>query len=204
VATMQRSSVVEIAPCFRVSSPADAVVTDGVSIVLRAGGAFGDGRHETTQLCLQAVAAFAPRPRRAWRLLDFGSGTGILSIAAAKLGATAHGVEIDREAIALAMENTRLSGVDERATFGESLASATGAFDLVVANILRRVLLAAADELAARLAGDGTLVLSGLVATDVPEVSSRYAKLLGDRRGEIYERGDWRALVWRGARRASS
>jgi ribosomal protein L11 methyltransferase len=194
---MRSSAVVEVAPCFRIVSPSCTPPADGVSIVLQAGAAFGDGRHETTQLCLQAIAAFAPRPRREWRLLDFGSGSGILSIAAAKLGAVAHGVEIDADAIAIAGVNARLSGVEDRVTFALALALEAGSFDVVVANILRRVLLDAADDLVSRVAPAGVLVLSGLVSTDVPEVSAHYAKRLGGRRPEIYERGEWRALAWR-------
>jgi ribosomal protein L11 methyltransferase len=76
--------------------------------------------------------------------------------------------------------------------------SATGRFDLVVANILRAVLLEFAPALARLHARGGTLVLSGLVSTDVPEVSARYAALLGGVRPEVYEREDWRAVVRRG------
>jgi ribosomal protein L11 methyltransferase len=198
VVPMQRDAAVEIAPYFHVVPPDALRRDDGVSIVLKSGAAFGDGKHETTQLCLQAVAAFAPRPVRPWSLLDFGSGTGILSIAAARLGATAHGVEIDEASTALAEENVHLNALDGSITFTRSLPGAT--FDVVVANILRGVLVAAADDLVAHLAASGTLVLSGLVWTDVPAVSAVYAKRLGGRRPEIYERGEWRALAWRGNR----
>jgi ribosomal protein L11 methyltransferase len=70
--------------------------------------------------------------------------------------------------------------------------------DFVVANILRPVLLSFARELASLLAPGGVLVLSGLVSTDVPEVSARYTPLLREKRPEVYEREEWRALVWRG------
>lgn len=66
----------EIPPWFRVIHAA-APVDDASAIVLRPGRAFGDGRHETTQLCLQTIGHFAPRPRRPFRLLDLGSGSGI-------------------------------------------------------------------------------------------------------------------------------
>jgi ribosomal protein L11 methylase PrmA len=77
------------------------------------------------------------------------------------------------------------------------IADATGPFELVVANILRGVLLAFADALSGVCARGGALVLSGLVSTDVPEVSASYAPRLGGARPEVYEREDWRALVWR-------
>lgn len=66
-----------------------------------------------------------------------------------------------------------------------------------MANVLRQVLLEQARALTARLAPDGVLVLSGLVSTDVPELSAHYAPLFAGRRPEIYERAEWRALVWR-------
>ena len=196
---MQASNpIIDIPPRFRVVRPScSALPPDGVVIVLREGSAFGDGRHETTQLCLQAIAAFAPRTKQDWRMLDFGSGTGILSIGAAKLGATALGIEIDADAIASATENAQLSSVEDRVSFAPALPPAHAAFDLVVANILRGVLVDVARELVACLAPAGTLVLSGLVSTDVPEVSASYASRLGGQRPEIYQRGEWRALAWR-------
>lgn len=159
--------------------------------------AFGDGSHETTRLSLEAVNALAPRDREGWRLLDFGSGSGILAIAAAMRGATAVGVEIDEAALAVSVENARTNDVTERTSFLRSLEDAPGPFDLVVANILAGVLVAFADALVVRLASNGALVLCGLVATDVPVLIATYAPLLEARRPEIYERGEWRALVWR-------
>jgi ribosomal protein L11 methyltransferase len=163
--------------------------------------AFGDGSHETTRLSLEAVRALAPRDRReGWRLLDFGSGTGILAIAAALRGAEAIGVEIDEAALAVSAENARLNGVAARTTFARSLDDAPGTFDLVVANILAGVLIAFADALVARVAPNGALILCGLVATDVPVLVATYAPKVAGRRPEIYERGEWRALVWRAPR----
>jgi ribosomal protein L11 methyltransferase len=132
-------------------------------------------------------------------MLDFGSGSGILAIAAARLGAEVDAIEIDSAAVANAEENVRLNGVGEKVRFSPRLDDARGPYALSVANILRPVLLEFAQALAARVAPGGTLVLSGLVATDVPEVSVRYAGLLGGARPDIYQRGDWRALVWQQA-----
>lgn len=161
------------------------------------GPAFGDGRHETTQLCLQSVGALAPRTD-GWRFLDWGSGTGILSIAAAKLGAArAVGVDIDEASNAIARANAVRNGVGDRVSFDATLPADAGRFELVVANILRGVLNDLAGEIASGVAGGGTLVLSGLVATDVPDVATRYASLLAGHRPEVYTRGEWRALVWR-------
>ncbi len=187
---------IEIPPCWRVVPPSRTGHGTGIRVVLEPGAGFGTGTHETTQLCLQAIAALGPRGLP-WRMLDFGSGSGILAIAAAKLGATVQAIEIDPGALAHAERNARLNGVAERISWLRTLAGASGSFELVVANILRPVLLAHADELLARCDPAGTLVLSGLVSTDVPEVSVRYGSRLTGKRPQIHERGDWRALVWR-------
>ncbi|AUX38288.1 MULTISPECIES: 50S ribosomal protein L11 methyltransferase [Sorangium] len=192
-----RPTILEVPPRFRVvTGPWDAEA-DERTIVLGPSHAFGDGRHESTRMCLQALAAFAPRG--GFRLLDVGSGTGILSIAAAKLGGEAIGVDIDAAAIAIAAESARRSAVEARVRFATTWPD--GGFDLVVANILRDVLTELAPLIAARLAPLGTLILSGLVSTDVPEIVARYAPLLAGRRPEIFERGAWRTLVWRLAAR---
>jgi ribosomal protein L11 methyltransferase len=169
---------------------------DGAELAIEAGPGFGDGTHETTQLCLQALVALAP-PIGPWRMLDFGSGSGILAIGAAKLGAVVDAVEIDALARAHATRNAQAHAVSDRIHQVCTLEDTCGAFNFTVANILRAVLLEFADALVARLAHDAALVLSGLVSTDVPQVGARYATLLRGERPEVYERGEWRALVWR-------
>jgi ribosomal protein L11 methyltransferase len=186
---------IDVAPSWQIVSH-DAVARAGsLPLRLTPGPGFGDGRHPTTQLCLQALAALAPRGRT-WRLLDFGSGSGILSIAGARLGATADAVEIDPGAIEHARRNLAVNDAAASVRQLTAIDDAMGPFDIVVANILRSVLLSFAKPLVERVAADGALVLSGLVSTDVPEVGSAYARLLGAR-PEVYERGEWRGLVWR-------
>jgi ribosomal protein L11 methyltransferase len=188
---------IHVAPRWQIL-PLDGVApADALALRLAPGPGFGDGRHPTTQLCLQAIAALAPRGRP-WRLLDFGSGSGILSIAGARLGATVDAVEIDPRAIEHARRNLQANGFVDGVRFLRSLDETTGPFDLIMGNILRSVLLSYADALVGLRAGGGALVLSGLVSTDVPEVSARYAPLFAGVRPEVYEREDWRALLWRG------
>jgi ribosomal protein L11 methyltransferase len=191
--TSETEDTIDVPPRWQILAP-EAVARGGtLSIRLVSGPGFGDGKHPTTQLCLQAMAALAPRGRP-WRLLDVGSGSAILSIAGALLGASVDAVEIDERAIGHAAVNLAASGVAAQVRQVRTLAQAGARFDLVVANILRPVLLDLAKELAPKR--EGSLVLSGLVSTDVPETSARYARLLG-RRPEIYEADEWRALVWR-------
>lgn len=163
------------------------------TLVVRPSHAFGDGTHETTRTCLQALAAFCPKAP--FRVLDVGSGSGILSIAAAKLGGTAHGVEIDERANEVARRAALDNEVAEAVTFTTSWPD--DVFDVVVANILRDVLLALAPAIVARLAPRGVLVLSGLVSTDVPAVVSSYGPRLPHHRLDVFERDVWRTLTYR-------
>ncbi len=186
-----------VPPRWQIVSPSALAPEGCLPLRLAPGSGFGDGRHPSTQLCLQALPALAPRDR-AWRLLDFGSGSGILSIAGARLGATVDAVEIDLHAIAHARENLAMNGVAANVRQHTALDGAAGPFDVVAANILRPVLLAFAAPLVDRVAG-GALILSGLVSTDVPELIAAYAPLLAAR-PEVYELDEWRALVWRAPR----
>lgn len=172
-------------------------MADATTLVVRPSHAFGRD-HESTEMCLQALAAFAPPAP--FRMLDVGSGTGVLSIAAARLGGEAVGIDIDEAANVEAEANARLNDVADRVSFGttwpEPSKRATGAsFDVVIANILCEVLLTLAPDVIAHTRG--LLVLSGLVSTDVPAILAAYVPKLGGRRPEIFERGRWRALVWR-------
>jgi ribosomal protein L11 methyltransferase len=118
-------------------------------------------------------------------MLDFGSGSGILAIGAARLGAVVDAVEIDALAGAHGERNARANCVDDRIRHARTLEGTRGPFDFAVANILRSVLLEFAGALVSRLAPGATLVLSGLVSTDVPEVSVHYGSLLGDEAGGV-------------------
>jgi ribosomal protein L11 methyltransferase len=168
----------------------------GKELVLSSGEGWGNGSHETTQLCLQALALFAPQRKNNWRMLDFGMGSGLLAIGGAKLGAQVEGIEIDEAGIRHGKENVHLNDVGNQVRISRTLDGIDGPFDLIVANILRPILLEFASELSCRLGSTGTLILSGLVATDLPEVSVRYSALLKSRGPEIYCKGDWRVLVW--------
>lgn len=200
---------VSVPPYWEILPPWREKPADPKSKIIRInpGAGFGTGTHETTQLCLQAVA-FALRSMPAGTsVLDFGSGSGILSIAAARLGAIVDGVEIDPLAIDNATENLalntalnspdgQLSGKVRFALTLDALEGPARKYDIVLANILRPVLIEFSELLVGRLARPGKVVLSGLIATDLPDVITRYSALLGGIRPEIFERGEWRALVF--------
>lgn len=159
-------------------------------IWLDPGGAFGTGTHETTALCLDWLAG--AHGLRGASVLDFGCGSGILAIAAALLGAVrVSAVDIDPEAVAVARANVALNRVEDRIALGQP-DSASGAHDILLANILLEPLLALAPRFAGLLADGGSLVLSGLLVNQVPRVLEAYAA--GFTMAAAVTRGDW-ALV---------
>jgi ribosomal protein L11 methyltransferase len=173
------------------------VASDGTAtIFVEPGLGFGTGLHETTQLCLAALSALH-RDGRLERVLDFGSGSGILGIAAAVLGATrVDAVEIDHHVHKAVAANANRNGVAERVVITAHLPAEAAPYDLVVANIVAPVLLEHAAALCRRVKPQrGCLVLSGLLADDVPAVADRYTAELGCR-PLVRERGDWRCLVF--------
>jgi ribosomal protein L11 methyltransferase len=125
--------------------------------------AFGTGLHPTTRLCLEALEARADRGPLG-RVLDVGCGSGILSIAAIKLGATrALGVDIDPIAIEATLANARHNRAGRRIRAREgSVPSGEGPFDTLLANLIAGILVELAPHLAAEVVPGGTLVASGI------------------------------------------
>lgn len=170
-------------------------------IFLTPGAGFGTGTHETTQLCLQAISKAAAKrgSLNGVKALDFGSGSGILSVASASLGAHVDGVEIDPLAIDNAHHNLSLNTVLGQVRFHTGLNEVSGQADLILANILKPVLLAFREQLLEKLKENCLgFILSGLMDPDAEEVRKAYAghpKLLA-KRFEVLAQGEWRALVW--------
>lgn len=166
--------------------------SDAVVVVIEPGMAFGTGQHETTHLCLAALDALASSAHRPARVLDVGCGTGILSIAAARLwGAQVEGIDVDEAALRCAQDNLAPNGVEERVTLSATpLSEVQSRYPLVIANIIAPVLLALAEELVAHVAPGGSLWLSGVLETQVSEVRERYAAL-GCMVTEHAQRGEW-------------
>lgn len=181
----------------REAGPTAPEAGPGTKVVIDPGIGFGTGMHPTTRLCLAALAAPAGATRGD-RVLDFGSGSGILAIAAALLGAArVDAVEIDHRVHDAIRRNARLNGVEERLAVHTVLPEgpATRAYDLVVANIVAAVLVAHAEALVSRVRCGGELVLSGLLAADLPAVRKCYGAL-GAPEPSLVEDGGWFALVF--------
>ncbi len=202
---MARASFEPIAvPGFGVVRPAwddgwaEIGPTGDAEIFIAPGLGFGTGLHETTQMCLGALADRQRRGGRLARVLDYGSGSGILGIAAAVLGAEqVDAVEIDTSVHDALRANTRRNGVDMRIQLTGGLPTETIVYDVVVANIVASVLIEHATDLCDRVGRHGgELVLSGLLVDELPAVADRYAALLGST-PSIRGRGDWRCLSFR-------
>ncbi|MFN7408566.1 MAG: 50S ribosomal protein L11 methyltransferase [Pseudomonadota bacterium] len=144
-------------------------------IRLDPGLAFGTGSHPTTQMVLRWIAANEAALRGA-RVLDYGCGSGILAIAAARFGAAeVVAVDIDPAAVGATADNARRNGVGLQAGRPET---AHGGFDVVLANILARPLELLAPLLTGHLNAGGRLVLSGILERQAPTLAAAYAPLL--------------------------
>ena len=156
------------------------VRANDLAIEIEAALAFGTGHHGTTLGCLRALVAELKR-RRPARVLDVGTGTGILGFAAARaLHVPVVAGDLDPEAVATARGNARLNGLGPLMRLYQgpgvrhALANRSRGFDVVFANILARPLKRLAPSLTAVVAEDGVLILSGLIERDVPGVLSTY------------------------------
>jgi ribosomal protein L11 methyltransferase len=180
---------------FRIAPPWDLPPDRKDLLIVVPGRAFGTGTHETTRLCLAALEQLAGEGPIG-RVLDLGTGAGLLAVAAAKLGARAvTALDIDPEAIESARLQVRLNQVEVRllrADGGRPLRG--GVFDLICANLTVPLLRERRDEMARLLAPGGTLILSGMLAVDAPGLAAAYAGLGVVRPGQ---EGEWAALLVR-------
>jgi ribosomal protein L11 methyltransferase len=163
---------------------------EGVNIILDPGMAFGTGTHATTALCLEWLSQQILTDKT---VVDYGCGSGILAIAALKLGARyAWGVDVDPRAVEVSVNNAERNGVVGRYRAGVpgSLPPDT-TFDVVIANILADTLIRLAPEIAGRVAENGRLVLSGILAGQVDAVAAHYPEFSFEQR--LQE--DWAALI---------
>ncbi|HZY67566.1 MAG TPA: 50S ribosomal protein L11 methyltransferase [Devosia sp.] len=171
-----------------------------IPLRIEAAQAFGTGHHETTTGCLEAIERTL-KHRRPRRMLDVGTGTGVLAIALAKRTRTpVLASDIDPVATRTTVDNARDNGVATliRAVTAPGLnhiAIARGApYDLIVANILAGPLVALAPGMARAAASGATIILSGLLATQAAWVANAYRQQ-GVMLSERLVRGDWATLI---------
>ena len=185
-----------IRPSWETESLPDAVV-----VTLDPGMAFGTGTHGTTRLCLEFIARLHDQGNTARRVLDVGTGSGILAIAAVALGAhNAVACDIDPVACDTTRENAAINNCSEQIwVTQEPLESISGDYDLVVANILAEENVRLATALCARVAPGGYLVLSGILEEKVAYVTHVFNTLF-DLPPKIDYAGEWACIQYqRGA-----
>lgn len=177
--------------------PAEADVPDAAVIRLDPGLAFGSGTHPTTALCLQWLDTLADEGLLAGqRVLDYGCGSGILALAALRLGAgSAAGVDNDPQAIQASGDNAARNGVGERLALHLPEDEPDASYPVVVANILASALDALAERLAARVAPGGRIALSGILAGQEQELLRRYATWFDEL--EVAHQEDWVRITGR-------
>jgi ribosomal protein L11 methyltransferase len=159
-----------------------------VNLILDPGMAFGTGSHPTTRLCLEWLERTVDA---ACSVLDYGCGSGILAIAAARLGAgRVAGVDIDPLAVEAARANAERNGVS--ALFADSAEPVAGEYDLVVANILSNPLRVLAPAICAHVRSGGQLALSGILREQAEEIIGIYAQWLPMQVADVRE--DWVCL----------
>jgi ribosomal protein L11 methyltransferase len=169
---------------------------DDVVLALDPGMAFGTGLHPTTRLCLAAIEALADRGVLVGaRVLDVGCGSGILAIAALRLGASrALGVDTDPIAVEATVANARRNGLSRRIQArGGSLPSDEPAHDVVLANLIAGVLVPLAPSLCDELRPGGTLLASGIFLDRERDVQAAFETVGLDVSGRSVE-GEWVAL----------
>lgn len=170
--------------------------TDRTVITMDPGMAFGTGTHETTSLCLEVLDE---RVKGGERMLDIGTGSGILAIAALKLGAAeAEGVDIDPMCVRTAGENAERNGVQDRlrVLVGDLSDKASGVYNIITANIVAAAILSLAPHVPALMAPDAVFIASGIIDTRKDEVLEGL-RAAGLDPIEVHEKRGWVCIVCR-------
>lgn len=163
-------------------------------IKLDPGAAFGTGAHATTYLCLQLLEKYVT-PQKI--MLDIGTGSGILAVAASLLGAKeSFGVDIDELSVKTARENAERNGVSHSVSFrvGDLAEKVNGKYDIVCANIVADVIMRLFESAAQYMKDDGLLIVSGIIDMRAREVEASAARH-GFKIKESLEREEWHAYV---------
>ncbi len=171
----------------------EAVDPSDLPIRMDPGMAFGTGTHPSTQLCLILMENYV---RAGDRVFDVGTGSGILSIAAARLQAgPIVASDIDEVAVQATLENAILNGVEDKIVVKQGSADAfDGSFDLIVINILAEIIVYLLPDAVTRLAPQGRILLAGIIAEQEHLVQAKITEL-GLTVIERLNRGDWIGLA---------
>ncbi len=179
---------------FAVVPSWEDIDTDKIKIMLDPGMAFGHGGHETTSLCLELLADIV---QKGDAVLDVGCGSGILGIAAAKLGAKKIvAVDIDSVAVRVAGENAKLNGVSDimQINCGNLADTVKGSFEVVCANIVASAVIALAPGVIPLLSSTGVFISSGIIEERADEVAAALTEL-GLKVKDVHRKNGWVAIT---------
>lgn len=169
--------------------------TDRITITIDPGMVFGTGHHETTRRCLMMLERFSHK-RNGMSLLDVGTGTGILAVAASKLGFQ-HAIAVDTDPVAVdtARQNIEINGINTVKVKKGVIVDVEGTFDVIVANLYAELLLGAAREIVHKLNPEGIAILSGMLAGQEDEVIESMKQAGLTLREKVCD-GEWISLVF--------
>ena len=169
-------------------------VEDDIIIELDPGMAFGTGTHHTTVMCIRALEDVI---KPGYTVFDVGTGSGILAVAAAKLGANfVHAIDLDPVAVRVATENITFNKVTETVTItqGDLLTGVSGKADVIVANIIADIIIKMLPDVRTRLADTGVFIASGIISERLSDVTQALIEneFIIDK---VIEEGGWVAIV---------
>ena len=174
--TIEIGSVLMIKPSWSKQKPRSGQAV----VILDPGLSFGTGQHATTSFCLERIVALRPKYQERKKMLDMGSGSGILAISAAKLGyEKVDGFDFDPMAVKIAKKNCRSNHVEEIARITrKDLVTlpmrANRTYEVICANLISDLLISEWSKILERLAPNGTLILAGILATEFEKVRAVY------------------------------
>jgi len=182
--------------------PGDSEAPDNaVAVRLDPGLAFGTGTHPTTAMCLEWLDGLSLDGKT---MLDYGCGSGVLAIAALRLGCRrAVAMDIDPQAVTATIANARRNGCGGRLEVLQDERSIRGCFDVLAANILAGPLVALAESLTTRLSSGGEIALSGILSGQVNKIQAAYGRWIAFDPPRYWSQGDQTWALLSGRRRDS-
>ena len=163
------------------------------------GMAFGTGQHPSTRMCINAMEEIIPKDRtfETWAVLDVGTGTGILAISAAKLGAhKVVALDLDLKAVEIAEKNAAINRVEDRIEIlNQDVLTYQGRFNLIVANLTASTLIPLRAHLDGMLEPGGYLVLSGIIEKDAPMVEETFLRQESLSSHQLLSEKEWVCFV---------
>ncbi|MGZ4966040.1 MAG: 50S ribosomal protein L11 methyltransferase [Chthoniobacterales bacterium] len=173
-----------------------AVRIETPQLIIPAGAAFGTGEHATTAMSLRLLERVTRRPTSGWRMLDAGTGSGILALAGSRFGAQAVvAIDTDPLAISTALANAKRNGIDGvKFICGDVAKRIHGRFDIIAANLYSELLISVLPQFRKALFSDGQLILSGVMRNQ-ERTLLRALKANALAVTEIRRRGKWIALL---------